>query len=208
MRKSSIRRRALVCLVLLLVVGMAASVCFLRTETGRRFVIAVSGARISPVYQTDYRTPVRFSGGETSVASSGCGVTCLSMVIGHLTGDTEQTPQTLFELACKIGEYQGGGLTHGSLSRLAQRYALDSVWIDDVDALRDALSRGRPVIAHMGKGNFTESGHYILLRGLTPLGKVVLNDPNSPENTWTTFDLATIVEQSKSNSPFMLLDRE
>ena len=50
-----------------------------------------------------------------------------------------------------------------------------------------ALEEGKPVILAMGPGDFTTTGHYILLWGVEEGGYRV-NDPNSPENSgklWT-----------------------
>ena len=53
--------------------------------------------------------------------------------------------------------------------------------------MRAALIAERPVICAMGPGDFTETGHFIVLAGLTEEGFVV-NDPNSierSERAWT-----------------------
>ena len=41
-----------------------------------------------------------------------------------------------------------------------------------------ALQEGRPVISSQGPGLFTGGGHYIVLRGITAEGKILVNDPN------------------------------
>ena len=46
----------------------------------------------------------------------------------------------------------------------------------------NALEAGNPVILAMGKGDFTSTGHYIVLTGVTEEGFRV-NDPNSLENS-------------------------
>ncbi len=203
------KKRAVgIALALVLCIALAAAAggyFYLQSDAGQKTLIAFSGARIEPVYQFDYRKAVRVGGSTRSVASSGCGPTSLSMAITYLTGNTEQDPQELFDYACEYGEYKGGGFEHGTLTRLAARYGVQGEWIDGEDpALVEALRQGKPVIAHMGAGKFTESGHYILLRGMTFDGKVVVNDPNSEENTWQTHDLEQIIAETKSNSPFMV----
>lgn len=44
------------------------------------------------------------------------------------------------------------------------------------------LDSGHPIICIMGEGDFTTSGHYIVLTGYED-GKVSVNDPNSYENS-------------------------
>ena len=38
------------------------------------------------------------------------------------------------------------------------------------------------VIAHMGKGHFTNGGHYIVLSAINQEGKVYVHDPNNRGN--------------------------
>ena len=45
-----------------------------------------------------------------------------------------------------------------------------------------AKEANTPIICAMGAGDFTSSGHYIVLVGLKD-GKYIVNDPNSPENS-------------------------
>ena len=168
--------------------------------------VPCAGLPIDPVYQFDYPAVVCFAAGENkSVATSGCGATCMSMVIEYLTDDSAQTPQTLFEDAWRRGDYYGYGLSHDAMDRLARQNGVSGKWIGkDAETLRRALNEGCPVIAHMGPGQFAEEGHYILLRGLDEDGRVVLNDPNSRENTKNVFSLEQIIAEAKTNTPFMV----
>lgn len=169
------------------------------------------GLKIAPIYQYDYEDVVCTVNGEgKSVASSGCGTTCLAMVIGYLQKTDAPSPEKLFEQAYDNGDYYGYGLSHDALSRLAEMYGVDCIWIegqDEEEKLLKALRNGYPVIAHMGPGTFTDEGHYILLRSLTDDGRVVVNDPNSAVNTWKTHTLKEIVIQGKGNTPFMVCQK-
>ena len=49
----------------------------------------------------------------------------------------------------------------------------------------------------MGKGIFTRNGHYIVLRGVTDDGKILVNDPNSESRSEKAYPLSTILNQSK-----------
>ena len=44
-----------------------------------------------------------------------------------------------------------------------------------------ALSEGCPVISSQRAGLFTSGGHFIVLRGVTANGKVLVNDPNDSD---------------------------
>ena len=158
------------------------------------------------LYQYDYRKVICFYYGRPkSVATSGCGATSMSMVIAYLTGDTRQTPYTLFRWAINNDLYSGSGLTHEALLEIGANYGVGGEWIGrDRERVLEALRQGIPVIAHMGYGQFTRRGHYIVLRGLTEDGLVLVNDPNSFFNSVMAFDIDLILRQTKSKDPFLL----
>ncbi len=164
------------------------------------------GMPIPALIQHDYKTPVAtMNGRNISVWTSGCGADAVSMVVSYLTGETKQTPYTLFRWAAEHGFYKGSGLEHEALTQLASLYGVNSQWIEpDKDAILQALSSGRPVIAHMGRGFFTSNGHYIVLRGIAPDGTIYVNDPAKLENCYPTYPLDQIIEESKSDDPFMI----
>lgn len=192
--------------VILAIALLTGGALILHGERQQTRAVQSAGLPIAPVYQFDYPAAVCFAAGEyKSVATSGCGATCMSMVIGYLTGNEDQSPQSLFEQAWQNGDYYGYGLSHAALDRLARANGVAGTWIGrDEKTLRRALREGRPVIAHMGPGQFADEGHYILLRGLTDDGRVVMNDPNSKENTGRAFDLLLILDEAKTNTPFMV----
>ena len=45
-----------------------------------------------------------------------------------------------------------------------------------------ALENGQPIICSMGAGDFTTTGHFIVLTGVED-GKIIVNDPNSKEKS-------------------------
>ena len=161
---------------------------------------------IMALYQGDYPEPVcRVNGASRSVASSGCGAVCVSMVVSYLTGNAEQTPDVVFRSAVDKGDYFGYGLTHETLSELLQENGVNSEWIlNDADAITQALRAGKPVIAHMGRGTFTNGGHYIVLRGITDDDQVLVNDPASPERTEETYPIDLLIKQARRADSFLI----
>jgi hypothetical protein len=166
--------------------------------------------KIPMIYQFDYKKTVCTIGGERkSVSTSGCGATSMSMVIRYLTGDSSQTPYTLFKWAYKEGYYSGDGLGHGAVSAMGKLYGVTGSWVGkDGKKIVTALSSGHPVIAHMGPGIFTKGGHYIVLRGVTDDGKILVNDPNSKSRSSKAYPLSTILKQAKTSTPFMICSRK
>lgn len=162
------------------------------------------GMLIPMLFQRDYRETVcLYNGQARSVSTSGCGAVGVSMVIAYLTGDVEQNPYTLFCQAVDEGRYHGRGLSHATLSRLLDDYGVKSRWIkSDADAVVRALEEGKPVIAHMGEGIFTGMGHYIVLRGVTEDGKILINDPASRSNCSKAFPIKTLIDQARGSESF------
>lgn len=141
-------------------------------------------------------------GEKKTIGSSGCGVTAAAMVIATLK-DKTVTPVTTAEWSMAHGykalnqgtyysyfvpQLSAYGITcrqlnssslYGKTSSSAHTEALN------------ALKRGDWLIACMGKGNWTSSGHFILVYGYEN-GAVYVNDPASTapsrlKNTWTLF---------------------
>ncbi len=164
------------------------------------------GMTIPKLYQRDYRETVCFYDGRPrSVSTSGCGAACLSMVIAYLTGDRTQNPYTLFCEAVDCGWYSGNGLGKSTLNRLAQRHSLKTQWIpNNAKRIIAELEAGHPIIAHMGEGNFTDTGHYIVLRGVTENGKILVNDPNSRSNSGKAFPISLLLQQARTDNAFMV----
>ena len=123
--------------------------------------------------------------GSDMMAITGCGPTCLAMVGYYLTGDAETyDPAVIAAFAEKNGYYAAGyGSSWTLISEGAVKLGLDVTEIPLVEKrMKDNLEVGNPIICAMGAGDFTSSGHYIVLVGLKD-GKFMVNDPNSPENS-------------------------
>jgi hypothetical protein len=158
------------------------------------------------LFQDDYpETVCEIDGVERSVASSGCGTVCLSMVISYMTGDAGQDPRTILAEAWRAGWYRGNGLDRNAMMKIAGSYGLLGGWKDlKKKELIAVLREGKPVIARMGFGYFTEGGHYIVLRGLTKKNKVLVNDPDSPSNSRKAFPAELFIKESKPGASFLV----
>ena len=65
------------------------------------------------------------------------------------------------------------------------------------DQLKQALDSHCPIIAVVGPGDFTYSGHFIVITGYTAQGFTV-NDPNSPENSAEYWSFGQLKGQIKN----------
>lgn len=171
-----------------------------------KIVIGEGGMAIPQLFQIDDRRKVcTYNGTARSISTSGCSVTSLSMIIAYLTGNTEQTPYTLFYEACEKGYYRGNGLDRASISKLASAYKIKGDWKSlSADSLVATLEGGSPIIAHMGPGYFTERGHYIVLRGVTEDGLILVNDPASRERSARAYEPSMILSETRSGAAFMV----
>ena len=60
----------------------------------------------------------------------------------------------------------------------------------------NCLKAGKIMILSMNPGHFTKIGHFIVLRGITSDGKILVNDPASTERTNQTWDVGTVAGES------------
>ena len=145
----------------------------------------------------DYSAP----GEKTTIKAEGCGITCAAMVIATLT-DKNVTPVTTAEWSKKRGyKAKGQGTYYSYFKPQGAAYGIEITMLNSAniygspaskyhELAREAIERGDLVIACMGKGNWTTSGHYVLWYGLRA-GKVQINDPwsNKPAQTNAEFNL-------------------
>ena len=120
---------------------------------------------------------------------SGCGPTCLSMVAIYLKGDTTMDPLWMGEFSTEHGfSYEGEGSLWTLMTEGAAQLGLEAIEIPlEEERIAANLEAGNPIICVLGPGDFTTTGHFIVLTGYEN-GKIRVNDPNSyrnSEKTWT-----------------------
>lgn len=130
--------------------------------------------------------------GDDLLAVTGCGPTCLAMAAAGLTGDNAITPAAVAEQAQRDGYWVDGVTSWGLMTDGCRAWGLISEELPLTEsAVTGALDEGRPIICSVRPGDFTTTGHFILLAGLEEEGLRV-NDPNSPQNSdrlWTYDEL-------------------
>lgn len=120
-------------------------------------------------FQTDYPN-VRY--GRGTVASSGCGITCLAMVASYMTGH-EYLPD-------ELADYFGG---YGQNNMQKIEYGSDMLqlpWkkMNNVDEVLAEVDKGCLAIVMMNEESmFSDSDHFIVIAGKTEDGKYLVNDP-------------------------------
>ena len=134
--------------------------------------------------------------GDDDIAFSGCGPTALSMVIFSLTRDAAATPDALAAYALAGGYYvPGTGTAWSLMTDAAAHYGLSVSQLPlDEETMRAALTSGKLLICSMGPGDFTTSGHFIVIRGCGG-GGFYVNDPFSRRNSEKTWSYETLAPQ-------------
>lgn len=138
--------------------------------------------------------------GSDMIAITGCGPTCLSMVYCGLTGKSDQSPLDVAHFSQEQGYYnEGVGTAWTLMSEGARQLGLNPEELPlSGQLIRNRLEAGQPVICTMGPGDFTDSGHYLVLTGVNSDGTITLNDPNSPKNSEKSWDLQRLMDQMQN----------
>lgn len=127
---------------------------------------------------------------------NGCGPVCLSMAAYYLTGDAEMSPDKIIEFAKAEGYCtEEDGSTWTLVSEGAGKLGLEAVELPlSYDRIAANLEVNNPIICVVGPGDFTSSGHFIVLTGMED-GKLRVNDPNSVANSQALWDYDTLYGQ-------------
>ena len=135
-----------------------------------------------------------YAGG--NIHENGCGPTCLSMVYISLTGKTDLDPAAMARFSDQNGFTVDGMTAWALMTDGAAMLGLRSTELSaSADVVRAELEAGRPVICSVRPGDFTTSGHFIGLAGLTDDGQVMVRDPNNAGNGDHPWDLDRILGQ-------------
>lgn len=139
--------------------------------------------------------------GSDQIGGYGCGPTVMAMVASTLT-DTPMDPAQMAQYCVDNGFW---AKKHGSyrsiVKGVAENLGLEcsSLSLDDREEITRCLATGQLVVALMGPGHFTNSGHFILLRGVTFDNSILVADPASPERSLTVWDLDLILDELSSS---------
>lgn len=137
--------------------------------------------------------------GSDHIGGYGCGPTAMAMVVSTLTGQ-EIDPAQMAQHCVDHGYW---ARLHGSylsmVPGVSEDFGLECVSLPPEEASSDAvtqyLASGHLIVALMGPGHFTNGGHFIVLRGITLEGSILVADPASQERSLTTWDLELILEE-------------
>ena len=174
----------------------------------------LTGGGVDVVYynQTDEaRADQKY--GSDPLSTHGCGPTAMAMVVSTLRPENV-TPIDMANFCTESGYWanrQGSYLS--IVNGVADAYSLTCTSLPPAELNHDdfkaRLNSGHLAVALMRKGHFTTSGHFIVLRGTTADGKILVSDPASLERSLTPWDLQLILDElsysRSAGSPLWLL---
>lgn len=158
----------------------------------------VGGDSVPLLLQWDERWGYGNYAGEL-MGLSGCGPTCLSMVCLYLLEDATYTPRYIAEFAEENGySERGNGSKWTLISEGGKALGLD---VEELPLHENTIARelkdGNPVICVVGPGDFTTTGHFIVLTEYID-GMVTVNDPNSALRSTQQWKLSDVMTQIKN----------
>ena len=135
-----------------------------------------------------------YAGG--TVRENGCGPTALSMVYVALTGRTDLDPAAMAAFSERNGYVTDGMTAWALMSDGAAQLGLSSRELPaSADAVTNALTAGQPVICSVRPGDFTSTGHFIVLAGIDENGQLIVHDPNSSARSNVRWDIDRVLSQ-------------
>ncbi|MEG0756091.1 MAG: C39 family peptidase [Oscillospiraceae bacterium] len=147
--------------------------------------------------QADARWGSKLYGRTGTMASSACGPTALAIVVASLA-DRSIDPVDVAKWSVQNGYcVEGNGSAHALIPDGGVHYGLLMEALGrSAKALTKALSDGKLGVAIMSKGHFTNGGHFIVLRGMTSSGKILVADPASKSRSEQEWALSIIVSEA------------
>lgn len=151
--------------------------------------------------------------GTDDIGGYGCGPTSMAIVVSSLTNE-RMDPAQMARWAYENGYWcSRSGSYHSLIPGAAQHWGLtvEGCTAAEPQRIVDALSSGKLVVALMGPGHFTRSGHFMVLRGVQN-GEILIANPANYDHCQRTWDLSIILgEASKMASaggPFWIISRQ
>lgn len=145
----------------------------------------------------------------STIGTAGCGPTCAAMVISALA-DPSVTPATTAKWSLDHGykayhqgtyysyfvpQFKAYGITCKQLNGASIYHGAGSANSANATAF-NAVKLGNWIIACMGKGDWTSSGHFVLWYGIKG-GKAMIFDPYSTKSSRRLADISTFQSQVK-----------
>lgn len=157
--------------------------------------------------QHDSRWADALYGGQDPITSYGCGPTVLAMLVSSFTGQTTFPSEMADWAAANNYWAAGSGTKHDFIMEGAAAFGFHAESFQNYtkEGIISELKNGHILVALMGPGHFTVSGHFIILSDYWSGDKISVADPASLENTQTPWDAQIVLDEllygSKGGGP-------
>lgn len=137
--------------------------------------------------------------GDSNIGMAGCGPTCLSMVAYALTKNEDITPDAVASYSEENGFYvEGTGTAWALMTEGAAHFGINGYEISlSEEVMKNHIGEGHMLICAVGAGDFTTSGHFIVIYDYDENGFYV-NDPNCRFRSGKTWDYETLQGQIRN----------
>ncbi len=152
--------------------------------------------------QCDSRWGNQMYGRSSTIAQAGCGPTALAIVVSTLTGRNVDPPTVCAWSVANGHRCEGNGSYHSLIPAGGAHYGLtvEKLGRSSARELERHLSSGHLIIAIMAPGHFTSSGHFIVLRGITSSGKILVADPASYRRSEQEWDISIVLNEARGDA--------
>lgn len=140
--------------------------------------------------------------GTDNIGGYACGPTSMAIVISSLTAH-KVDPVYMADWAYQHGYWcKDSGSYHSLIPGAAKAFGLnvEGCKASEPQRIVNALSSGKLVVALMVKGHFTDSGHFIVLRGVTSDGEILVADPASTKRSDQKWKLSIILDEASKGA--------
>ena len=172
-----------------------------------------NGQEIIYYSQEDAKWANEYYGNNDDMSTYGCGPSVLAMLVSSLT-ENKVTPMDMAKWAYDNGYYSdGSGSIHSIIPEGAKSFGLKVTNLEKSNRyeILDYLGEGKTIVGLMGKGYFTQGGHFIILRGINNQGQILIADSKNKDNNNIGFNAEQLLNESKKNAtaggPFWLIEK-
>ena len=169
-------------------------------------VFTDGGMEVTYYSQLDERWANIMYGSSSTIGAAGCGPTSMAIVISTLLGEPHDPLELSRWSAANGHRCEGNGSYHSLIPAASTAWGLSCEGNLSGQEIVDVLAEEKLVVAIMAPGHFTRSGHFIVLRGVTADGKILVADPASVSRSSQEWDLSLIISEARkeasSGGPF------
>lgn len=147
--------------------------------------------------QSDSRWANYPYGGSDPLAVYGCGPTVMAMLVTSFTEHTIQPPDMAAWAAANHYWSSGYGTRHEFILEGAAAFGLQAESFQNLTAegVMSELKNGHILVALMGPGHFSDSGHFIIITEDWSGSQVRVADPARLERTQAAWDVQLILDE-------------